>query len=36
MKKLDSKIGILVAPTDHVNLPKKLTGIAMVPWSYWS
>jgi predicted AAA+ superfamily ATPase len=36
MKKLKSKLGILVAPTDHVILPKNLEGIAVVPWSYWS
>ena len=34
MKKLGSKIGILVAPIDESYRPKK--GIMILPWSSWS
>ena len=34
-KALQSKVGLLVGPTDHVTLPKK-QGIGLVPWTYWS
>ncbi len=34
MKKLQSKVGLLVAPVDHVDIPK--TGIGIVPWTHWS
>jgi predicted AAA+ superfamily ATPase len=36
MKKLRSDLGILVAPTDHLDIPKSRKGIAVVPWSFWS
>jgi predicted AAA+ superfamily ATPase len=36
MKKLKSPLGLLVAPTDLVDLPKKGKGIGIIPWSYWS
>jgi predicted AAA+ superfamily ATPase len=36
MKKLNSQIGIIVSPNDHIQLPKNKKGIAYVPWSYWS
>lgn len=35
MKKMSSKIGLIVAPVDHPDLPKK-AGIGVVPWTYWS
>lgn len=35
MKKLGSKIGLLVAPVDRPDIPKK-GGIGIVPWTHWS
>ncbi|MEO5969792.1 MAG: AAA family ATPase [Bdellovibrionia bacterium] len=35
MKKLGSKIGLIVAPVDRADLPKS-KGIGIVPWTYWS
>lgn len=35
LETLQSKIGLLVGPTDHITLPKK-TGIGIVPWTHWS
>lgn len=35
MKALQSKVGLLVGPTDHVTLPKK-RGVGLMPWTYWS
>lgn len=35
MASLNSDYGILVAPNNTVDIPKK-KGIAIVPWSYWS
>ncbi len=34
MKALGAKQGILVAPVNSIEVPKS--GIAVVPWSYWS
>lgn len=34
MKKLKSKKGILLTPTDQVDLQKS--GISTLPWAYWS
>ncbi|MBI3540771.1 MAG: ATP-binding protein [Deltaproteobacteria bacterium] len=34
-KTLQSKVGLLVGPTDHITLPKK-QGIGLVPWTHWS
>lgn len=36
MKALGSSIGLLVAPTDQIELPSSNKGIGIVPWSYWS
>lgn len=36
MKKLDSKVGYLIAPVDSVTLPPKKGGIGILPWSAWS
>ena len=35
MKKLQSKYGIIVAPVEKADIPKK-GGIAIVPWTFWS
>ncbi len=35
MKKLGAKVGLLVAPVDQADLPKK-GGIGIVPWTHWS
>ncbi len=32
---LQSKVGLLAGPTDHVTLPKRRC-IGLVPWTYWS
>jgi hypothetical protein len=39
IKSLNSKFGILVAPTNQIELPKdvsKAKGVIMVPWSFWT
>ncbi len=36
MKKLNSPIGLIVAPVDYIHLPPKNKGIGIVPWSFWS
>ncbi|MBC7387137.1 MAG: AAA family ATPase [Cryobacterium sp.] len=36
MKKLGSKIGFLVGPTEVPEFPKKGTGIGVLPWAWWS
>ncbi len=35
MKKLNSPLGILITSSDQIDIPKK-SGIAHVPWTYWS
>lgn len=35
MKKLGSKFGFLIGPTDHVILPDKKGGIGILPWGLW-
>ncbi len=35
MKKLNAKRGLIVAPVDRADIPKK-SGIGIVPWTYWS
>ncbi|MBU6154688.1 MAG: AAA family ATPase [Bdellovibrionales bacterium] len=34
MRKLNSKTGFLIGPTNKIELPKK--GVGLIPWSYWS
>lgn len=36
MKKLKSKVGYLVGPTNHIVLPDKSGGVGILPWSAWS
>jgi len=35
MKKLNASRGLIVAPVDRADIPKK-GGIGIVPWTYWS
>lgn len=36
MKTLNAKIGFLVGPIDHAELPAQSGGIGVLPWSAWS
>ena len=36
MKKLGSKIGYLVGPTEIVTAPQKNNGVGILPWGMWS
>lgn len=35
MKKLEAKTGLIAAPVDRADLPKK-GGVGIVPWTFWS
>lgn len=35
MRKLGSKFGYLIGPTDHVTLPGKNGGVGILPWGIW-